>query len=177
MTSPPVELPQLNPLMERLAASLLARVEELKLEQPLLVGIHTGGYWVAEALRKKMQVNWPLGGLDISFYRDDFTKKGLNPRVKPSNLPFATEGQHLILVDDVLMSGRSIRAAMNELFDYGRPASITLVTLLDLPGRELPIQPDLSGCKLELPADQRIKLSGPDPLELNLVQVKEDGQA
>jgi pyrimidine operon attenuation protein/uracil phosphoribosyltransferase len=175
MTRTQDELPQLNPLLDRLAASLLARVKEHKIPDPLLVGIHTGGYWVAEVLRKKMQVNWPLGGLDISFYRDDFTKKGLNPRVKPSSLPFATEDQHLILVDDVLMSGRTIRAAMNELFDYGRPASITLVTLLDLPGRELPIQSDLVGQKLQLAPGQRIKLSGPDPLELNLISVKEEG--
>ncbi|MDR9468091.1 bifunctional pyr operon transcriptional regulator/uracil phosphoribosyltransferase PyrR [Marinospirillum sp.] len=173
MTKAQVELPQLSPLVDRLAASLLARVKEQELQNPLLVGIHTGGYWVAEALRKKMQVNWPLGGLDISFYRDDFTKKGLNPRVKPSNLPFATEDQHLILVDDVLMSGRTIRAAMNELFDYGRPASITLVTLLSLPGRELPIQPDLLGQELHLVSGQRVKLSGPDPLELNLINVQQ----
>jgi len=170
------QLPQLNPLLDRLAASLLARMEARDVRQPLLVGIHTGGYWVAEALRKRMQVTWPLGGLDISFYRDDFTNKGFNTRVQSSSLPFATEDQHLVLIDDVLMSGRSIRAAMNELFDYGRPASITLVTLLSLPGRELPIQPDLLGEEIQLAAGQRVKLSGPDPLELNLTQIKEAEQ-
>lgn len=166
-------LPQLNPLLDRLAASLRAQMAEKGILNPLMIGIHTGGYWVAEALRSRMQVNWPLGGLDISFYRDDFTDRGLKPGVQPSALPFATEGQHLVLVDDVLMSGRSIRAAMNELFDYGRPASITLVTLFALPGRELPIQPDLLGQEMHLASGQRIKLSGPNPLELNLIQAKE----
>lgn len=164
-------------LVERLAVALKARVAEQGIDEPLLIGIYTGGYWVAEALRKRMQVNWPLGGLDISFYRDDFSEKGLNASIKSSDLPLATKDRHLILVDDVLMSGRTIRAAMNELFDYGRPASITLVTLLDLKRRELPIQPDLCGQALELAADQRIKLSGPDPLEFNLLKLQEEGQA
>ena len=78
----------------------------------------------------------PLGTLDVSFYRD-FTQNGLHPQVRPSALPFEIDGQHLVLVDDVLMSGRTIRAALNELFDYGRPASVTLVCLLDLNAREL----------------------------------------
>ena len=168
-SEPSIDLPGPGGLVDALASRLLEATRNQP--QPLLVGIHTGGYWVAEALRKRMQVNWPLGGLDISFYRDDFIQKGLNGRVKTSSLPFATEGQHLILVDDVLMSGRTIRAAMNELFDYGRPASITLVTLLDLQRRELPIQPDFCGQQLSLAVDQRIKLSGPDPLEFNLVHI------
>lgn len=162
-------LPEVAPLLDNLATKLTSYLNQQGISEPLLIGIHTGGVWVAEALRQKMQVNWPLGTLDISFYRDDYSKTGLNPSVKPSNLPFATEGQHLVLIDDVLMSGRTIRAAMNEIFDYGRPASITLVTLLSLSGRELPIQADCYGLQLDLPAEQRIKLSGPDPLELNLV--------
>ncbi|SFC32571.1 pyrimidine operon attenuation protein / uracil phosphoribosyltransferase [Marinospirillum celere] len=171
------ELLQPSVLLDRLATALKSRMAEQGIEEPLLVGIYTGGYWVAEALRKRMQVNWPLGGLDTSFYRDDFSEKGLNPGVKSSNLPLATKDRHLILVDDVLMSGRTIRAAMNELFDYGRPASITLVTLLDLQRRELPIQPDLCGQAIDLATGQRIKLSGPDPLEFNLINLKEEGQA
>lgn len=162
-------LPEIAPLLDSLATKLTNYLNQQGITEPLLIGIHTGGVWVAEALRQKMQVNWPLGTLDISFYRDDYSKTGLNPSVKPSNLPFATEGQHLVLIDDVLMSGRTIRAAMNEIFDYGRPASITLVTLLSLSGRELPIQADCCALHLDLPAEQRIKLSGPDPLELNLV--------
>lgn len=162
-------LPEVAPLLDNLATKLISHLEQKGIAQPLLIGIHTGGVWVAEALRQKMQVNWPLGTLDISFYRDDYSKTGLNPSVKPSNLPFATENQHLVLIDDVLMSGRTIRAAMNEIFDYGRPASITLVTLLSLPGRELPIQPDCYGLQLDLPTNKRVKLSGPVPLEFNLV--------
>jgi pyrimidine operon attenuation protein/uracil phosphoribosyltransferase len=106
--------------------------------------------------------------LDVSFYRDDFTQNGLHPQVQPSELPFEIEGQHLVLVDDVLMSGRTIRAAMNELFDYGRPASITLVCLLDLNARDLPVRPDVVGATLSLATDQRIKLSATTPLALEL---------
>lgn len=164
-----VFLPEVAPLLDGLAVTLDDYLKQRGISESLLIGIHTGGVWVAEALRKRMQVNAPLGTLDISFHRDDYSKTGLNPSVKPSNLPFATENQHLVLIDDVLMSGRTIRAAMNEIFDYGRPASITLVTLLSLAGRELPIQADCCALHLELPADQRVKLSGPDPLEFNLV--------
>jgi hypoxanthine-guanine phosphoribosyltransferase len=88
--------------------------------------------WVAQALLEALGSDSPLGTLDVSFYRDDFSQNGLHPQVRPSALPFEIEGQHLVLIDDVLMSGRTIRAAMNELFDYGRPASVTLVCLLDL---------------------------------------------
>jgi len=85
-----------------------------------------------------------------------------------SALPFEVDGQHLVLVDDVLMSGRTIRAALNELFDYGRPASVSLVCLLDLDARELPIRPDVVGATLALGPDQRVKLLGPAPLMLEL---------
>ncbi len=162
-------LPDVTVLLDRLAQQLLAWAEERQLSAPHLVGIHTGGAWVAEALKARLPASWSLGVLDISFYRDDYTQQGLTPAVKPSVLPLTTEGQHLILVDDVLMTGRTIRAAMNELFDFGRPASICLAALVSLPGRELPIQPDCCALHLELAPDQRIKLSGPSPLELNLV--------
>ena len=88
--------------------------------------------------------------------------------MKPSSLPFDTEGRDILLIDDVIMSGRTIRAAMNEIFDYGRPASIILATLIDLGARELPIQPDVTGKVLALDAHQRIKLRGPDPLRIEL---------
>ena len=96
--------------------------------------------------------NWgsrfPLGTLDISFYRDDFGQIGLHAQVKPSDIPFEVEGAHIVLVDDVLYTGRTIRAAMNELFDYGRPATIQLATLIDRGGRELPIAPQYVGAVL-----------------------------
>ncbi len=164
-----MQLPAVSQLLDHLAPALDEWILTKNLQDPLMVGIHTGGLWVAERLQKKIQTNCPLGSLDISFYRDDYSRKGLNPSVRSTDLPFATEDRHLILVDDVLMSGRTIRAAMNELFDYGRPASITLVVLVALAGRELPIQPDLCALDLRLEADQRIKLSGPEPLALNLL--------
>ncbi|MCK4703923.1 MAG: bifunctional pyr operon transcriptional regulator/uracil phosphoribosyltransferase PyrR, partial [Gammaproteobacteria bacterium] len=102
---------------------------------------------------------------DISFYRDDFSRIGMNPQVKPSNLPSQIEDRHIILVDDVLHTGRTIRAAMNEIFDYGRPASITLVCLIERSGREIPIQADVVGQRVHLNNNQHIKLTGPEPLE------------
>lgn len=132
------------------------------------VGIRTGGVWVAHEVVKYMGLEQGIGELDISFYRDDFTQIGLNPKVSPSNLPFETEGRHLVLFDDVLMSGRTVRAAMNELFDYGRPASITLAVLVDIGRPELPIAPQVVGANLTLGEGQRIKLIGPEKLHLKI---------
>ena len=135
---------------------------------PAIVGIHTGGVWVAEQLHRQLGITEPLGSLDISFYRDDFTRIGMNPVVKPSELPFSIDDRHIILVDDVLFTGRTIRAALNELFDYGRPASIMLATLIDRGGRELPIQANVVGRHIELEPDEQIKLSGPEPMKLEI---------
>lgn len=137
-------------------------------DHPLIVGIETGGYKIAERLHRELSPDSHLGKLNISFYRDDFTKIGLHPTVKPSNLPTNIEGKTIILVDDVLYSGRTVRAAMNEIFDYGRPDKIILVILIDRGGRELPIQPDLVGKTLDLQADQSIKLEGNNPFTLTI---------
>lgn len=137
------------------------------LQDPLMVGIHTGGVWIAEALHKQLAMQHPLGALDISFYRDDFTRIGMHPKVKPSKLPFSVDDRHIILVDDVLHTGRTIRAALNEIFDYGRPATVHLIVLVDRSGRELPIQADIAGKQVDLKAGEHIKLSGPEPLKLN----------
>jgi len=153
-------------LLQKLATDLGKLLRARSIEQPLMVGIHTGGAWVAAALHRKLALRQPLSTLDISFYRDDFSRIGMHPRVKPSKLPPHVENQHIILVDDVLQSGRTIRAAMNEIFDYGRPASITLVCLVERSGRELPIQADIIGQHLDLSPEQHIKLSGPEPLAL-----------
>lgn len=142
------------------------------IDRPAMVGIHTGGVWVAERLHAKLNIDEPMGSLDISFYRDDFTRAGMHPQVHPSALPMSIDGRHLILVDDVLFTGRTIRAAMNELFDHGRPASVTLAVLVDRGGRELPIQPDVAGLRVELDAGEQIKLSGPTPLKLVRQSVK-----
>lgn len=155
-------------LLDKMATDLRNLVKVRGIENPMMIGIRTGGVWLAEHLHQQLAISGPLGTLDISFYRDDFSRAGLNPKVQPSVLPSATEGRHIILVDDVIMSGRTIRAAMNELFDYGRPASITLVTMLDLSRRELPIQADVIGDTLALADDEQVKLTGPEPLSLEI---------
>lgn len=137
-------------------------------KNPLMIGIHTGGVWVAERLHKLLELTEPLGTLDISFYRDDFTRVGVNPTVKTSQLPVNIEDRHVILVDDVLQTGRTIRAGLNEIFDYGRPASVRLAVLLNRDGRELPIEAAVVGHHLRLKKNQHIKLFGPDPLKLEI---------
>ncbi|TWI58402.1 pyrimidine operon attenuation protein/uracil phosphoribosyltransferase [Pseudomonas duriflava] len=159
-----MNLPNPDELIPRMASDLAAYLEHKGIAEPRFVGIRTGGIWVAQALLQELKRDLPLGTLDVSFYRDDFTQKGLHPQVQPSALPFEIEGQHLVLVDDVLMTGRTIRAALNELFDYGRPASVTLACLLDLEARELPIRPDIVGQILSLAPTERVKLLGPAPL-------------
>jgi pyrimidine operon attenuation protein/uracil phosphoribosyltransferase len=161
----------------RVSDLLGAMGEELKrlmragaIERPLMVGIHTGGAWIAERLHQALAIEEPLGTLDISFYRDDFSRVGMNPRVKPSSLPLSVDGRHIILVDDVLFTGRTIRAALNEIFDYGRPASVVLAVLIERDGRELPIEARVIGRKLELKPHQHVKLGGPEPLELRIVK-------
>ncbi|MFV9654871.1 bifunctional pyr operon transcriptional regulator/uracil phosphoribosyltransferase PyrR [Pseudomonas sp. NY15366] len=161
-------LPNPNDLLPAMANALTRHLNQRQISEPRFIGIRTGGVWVAQALLQALGRDDALGILDVSFYRDDFTQNGLHPQVQPSELPFEIEGQHLVLIDDVLMSGRTIRAALNELFDYGRPASVTLVSLLDLNARELPIRPDVVGATLSLATNERVKLSGPTPLTLEL---------
>lgn len=160
-----------EPMIEQLTQALEGELaqRQLELSDIHMVGIHTGGAWVAEKLHSQLNLDTPLGLLDISFYRDDFTHKGLNPKVLPSELPWSVDDKHIVLVDDVIMSGRTIRAAMNELFDFGRPASVILACLVCLPGRELPIQPDISAKIMDLSPQERVKLRGPDPLHLEIL--------
>ncbi|KJZ15790.1 MAG: bifunctional pyr operon transcriptional regulator/uracil phosphoribosyltransferase PyrR [Marinomonas sp.] len=155
--------------LEQMSDALLSYCQDKKIENPVMVGIHSGGVWVAERLFKKLVTDVPLATLDITFYRDDFTRAGLHPKIKQTSLP-SVEDKHIILVDDVLMSGRTIRAAMNEIFDYGRPASISLAILYDLDQGELPIKADVVGQVLNLNPDQRVKLSGPDPIKVSLIE-------
>jgi pyrimidine operon attenuation protein/uracil phosphoribosyltransferase len=159
------ELASPDKLLAELADKLKTMLVERAIEQPLMVGIHTGGVWVANHLHQKLSIEQPLSTLDISFYRDDFSRIGMNPKVKPSKLPPQVDNRHIILVDDVLHTGRTIRAAMNEIFDYGRPATVTLVCLVERSGREIPIQADIVGQHLHLEEGQHIKLTGPEPLE------------
>ena len=159
-----------EPLLQKMTAVLQARLDANKIADPLMIGIHSGGVWVAECLHDLLHLDEPLGKLDISFYRDDFTRIGLNPAVRPSQLPFTVDGRHILLVDDVLYTGRTVRAALNEIFDYGRPDSVILVTLVDRGGRELPIQADVVGTTMDLSVHEHVKLSGPSPLQLIVKQ-------
>ena len=161
---------ELEEAIERMSVALKRRFSLRGIEDPLMVGIHTGGVWIAQQLHRRLGLTEPLGQLDIAFYRDDFTRIGLHPQVRPSELPVPIEDRHLCLVDDVLHSGRTIRAALNVLFDYGRPASVTLAILVERDGRELPIAPDVIGFDAALGPDEQIKLSGPEPLELVRVE-------
>jgi pyrimidine operon attenuation protein/uracil phosphoribosyltransferase len=155
-------------LIQGMARLTQHHLQDRNIRHPVMIGIHTGGVWIAERLHQLMQIEAPLGQLDISFYRDDFTRIGMNPQVKPSQISFDVEDQHIVLVDDVVQSGRTIRAAMNEIFDFGRPASITLVTLIERSGRELPIQPDIIGLEPPLSNNEHIRLQGPEPLGLEI---------
>lgn len=156
-----------------MAQTLKARLTQQDISDPIMIGIHTGGVWVAERLHSALGLAEPLGCLDISFYRDDFTRIGINPQVKPSRIPLSVDNRHIVLVDDVLYTGRTIRAALNEIFDYGRPASIILAVLVERSGRELPLQADVVGLPIELKQKQHIKLQGPDPLKLSIIDTAE----
>ncbi|WP_338115808.1 bifunctional pyr operon transcriptional regulator/uracil phosphoribosyltransferase PyrR [Thiocystis violacea] len=155
---------EIEAVITQMAADLKALMARRGIPVPLMIGIHTGGVWIADRLHERLGLTEPLGHLDISFYRDDFTRIGMHPQVRPSYLPVGIDDRHLILVDDVLQSGRTIRAALNVLFDYGRPASVILATLAERDGRELPVAPDVVGFQARLGDEEQIKLSGPEPL-------------
>ena len=156
-------------LLGQMAADLRRLLAAVGRERPLMVGIRTGGVWVAERLHERLGIEAPLGELSINFYRDDFTRIGLHPRVEPSSLPFDVDDRHILLVDDVLQTGRTIRAALNEIFDYGRPASVTLAVLADRGGHELPVRADVTGATVRLGPGEHLKLTGPEPLALEIL--------
>ena len=157
-------------LINAMTENLRGKLAERGIDDPAMIGIHTGGVRVAEKLHKHLGLQDPLGSLDISFYRDDFTRIGMNPDVRPSSLPFEIEGRHIVLVDDVLYTGRTIRAALNEIFDYGRPASVTLAVLVNRNGRELPVEASVSGMQLDLNPNEHIKLTGDEEMSLVIQQ-------
>jgi pyrimidine operon attenuation protein/uracil phosphoribosyltransferase len=154
--------PEVLELIARMAEQLASRAGP----GLAMVGIHTGGVWVAERLNEHLRLQAPLGELNIAFYRDDFSHIGMHPSVRPSKLPFDVDGREILVVDDILYTGRTVRAALNEVFDYGRPARVLLAVLVDRSGRELPIQPDATGTTMSLAAGEHVKLVGPDPLSL-----------
>ena len=130
--------------------------------------MHTGGVWLAERLKRELNVEAPVGILDVSFYRDDFDQSGLKSAVRPSQIAFDVSGSHILLVDDVLNTGRTVRAAINELFDHGRPAKVDLAVLIDRGGRELPVAASLVGATIELPAAVSVVLTRDDDDRLHL---------
>jgi len=162
--------------IERMGDDLVNLLKARRISNPLMIGIHTGGVWVAERMHTKLALSDPLGKLDISFYRDDFTRIGMHPQVRPSHLPVPIDDRDIVLVDDVLQTGRTIRAALNVLFDYGRPASVLLAALAERDGRELPIEPNIVGLHARLESGEQIKLTGPDPLRLCLGQMPPERQ-
>ncbi len=153
---------------EALCAVLVRELKPHVTANTGLIGIHTGGVWLAERLHAALGITLPLGLLDISFYRDDFDKTGLHPQVKPTRIPFEIDGRHIVLIDDVLYTGRTVRGAMNELFDYGRPASISLAVLIDRGGRELPVAAQYVGGKLAVPQGHMLVLDRDDNGKLRL---------
>jgi pyrimidine operon attenuation protein/uracil phosphoribosyltransferase len=163
-----------NSLLLHLERQLIAEIAKRRLDAPVMIGIHSGGAWIAERLHGRLGIREPLGYLNINFYRDDFSQIGMHPRVKPSNLPFRVEGRNILLIDDVLYTGRTIRAALNEIFDYGRPAQVVLGVLVERDGRQIPVQADCIGGNVTLAPGQRIKLTGPDPLGLTIQSPSEE---
>jgi pyrimidine operon attenuation protein/uracil phosphoribosyltransferase len=139
-----VQLPDAEQALASLAESMRAGVAH----GAAFVGIYSGGAWLAERLAALVPGDHPVGYIDVSFYRDDYASKGLKSGVRRSELPFDVGGASIVLIDDVLYTGRSTRAAINELFDYGRPASIELAVLVDRGGRELPIEPAYVGARV-----------------------------
>ena len=146
-------------------ATLLALAERMRgavAHDAAFVGIYSGGAWLAERLPALVPGNHPVGYIDVSFYRDDYARTGLKPNTKRTELPFDVDGATIVLVDDVLFTGRSVRAAVNELFDFGRPACIELAVLIDRGGRELPIEPTYCGARLAVARDLSVVLSRDD---------------
>ena len=170
MNNKPMNVEQLEipVLIDQLEIRLRAIIDTRQLADPIMIGIHSGGVWIAELLHQRLNIQEPLGLLDISFYRDDFSQIGMNPSVKPSQLPLAIEGRDIVLIDDVFYTGRTVRAALNEIFDYGRPNQVILGVLIERDGQQIPIQPDCTGAKITLEPGQRIKLTGPEPLGIHI---------
>ncbi len=168
----------IDQLLDTMAEGIRHQLGDMK---PLLIGIHTGGAWVAKALFERLGADFfdaPLGTLNIAYYRDDFTRIGMHPQVTPTDLPFNVDDRHLLLVDDVFQSGRTIRAALNEIFDYGRPATVTLAVLIERDGHELPLHADIIGQSVELEENEHIKLTNNDGLQLELTtKEKEEAEA
>jgi len=156
---------------ERLVAELAAQMRGRLAPDAALVGIYTGGVWVAERLHRVLGLAPALGTLAVTLHRDDFGRIGLHREARRSQIPFPVDGREVVLVDDVLYTGRTIRAAINELFDFGRPRAVRLAVLADRGGRELPVAADFTGARVEVGRDEELVLSN-DSGRLRLAAVK-----
>lgn len=144
---------------EQLLADITARIQPLITADTALVGIHSGGVWMLERILATLGDDIAFGKLDAAMYRDDYAKRGLKSKNQPSWIPFDVNDKHIVLIDDIFYTGRTTRAAMNELFDYGRPASITLAVLINRGGAQLPITPQITGAHVPLQPHQAFQLS------------------
>ena len=144
---------------EALYAELRSGVRGLLREDAALVGIWSGGAWLAERLQADLGLPGAHGVISSTLHRDDFSARGLATGTDPTSLPFDIDGRHIVLIDDVLYTGRTIRAVVNELFDFGRPASVALAVLVDRGGRELPVAAAYAAARISLPARQRLSLA------------------
>ena len=147
---------------EALVRELAARMRGAIAPDAGIVGIYTGGVWVAERLHRALGIEAPLGTLAVTLHRDDFSRIGLHPEARRSQIPFDVDGREIVLVDDVLHTGRTVRAALNELFDFGRPRAVRLAVLADRGGRELPVAADFLGAAVEVAAGDELVLSNED---------------
>lgn len=144
---------------EALYLQLRDGVRRLLRPDAALVGIWSGGAWLAQRLQRDLELATPHGVISSTLHRDDFGERGLVATADPTHLPFSVEGRHIVLIDDVLYTGRTIRAVVNELFDFGRPASVVLAVLVDRGGRELPVEPAFAAARVTLPPTQRLSLA------------------
>ena len=163
----PTSLPDPEALVGQLAEQMRGKLAP----DAALVGIYTGGVWVAERLHRALGLKPPLGTLAVTLHRDDFGRIGLHREARRSQIPFPVDGRAVVLVDDVLYTGRTIRAALNELFDFGRPRSVRLAIHADRGGRELPVAPDFLGAKVDLHPDEDLVLSN-ESSKLRLAAVR-----
>lgn len=146
------------PDAEQLFADLKMQMGPAIARDAKLVGVYSGGAWLADRLAAELEGEHAVGYIDVSFYRDDLSTSGLKTNVRSTQIPFSVQDAHIVLVDDVLFTGRSIRAAINTLFDYGRPASIQLAVLADRGGREIPVAADYVGAPLVVARDLMLAL-------------------
>ncbi len=155
---------------ETLCAELITQMRPHITPDTALVGIHTGGVWLAQRLHQALGISQPLGSIDISYYRDDYGTRNKLGQAKRSDIPFNVDDAHIVIVDDVLFTGRTTRAALNELFDYGRPSRVDLAVLVDRGERELPVAPRFCAHTLTspLPTGNRLELETTDDGHLHL---------